>query len=435
LNKLKSMEQIKYSGNKDWNKILQRPVADLPLLEKKVSKILASVRRGGDRAVSKFILAFDKADLKSFLVTEKEFEEAEKKISKELKTAIGIAKKNIERFHSHQLRDEAVLETMPGIKCWRRNVPIEKVGLYIPGGSAPLFSTLLMLGIPAVIAGCKLITVCSPSDRSGKLHPAILFVARILGIKNVFKIGGVQAIAAMRYGTETVPAVNKIFGPGNQYITCAKQLIQQDGFAIDLPAGPSEVAVFADESAEPAFVAADLLSQAEHGPDSQVVLLSVSADLLNKTRSEISRQLINLPRKAIAEQSLKKSKMILVQTPDQALEILNAYAPEHLILSCRQPEWMAKRVLNAGSVFLGNYSPESAGDYASGTNHTLPTNGFAKSHSGVSVESFVRKISFQQLTRDGFAKISKTIEVMATAEGLEGHARAAKIRLDHEFIR
>jgi histidinol dehydrogenase len=429
------MEQISYTRNKDWNKILQRPAIDNSLLEKKVRKILESVRKGGDQAVSKFILAFDKADLKSFLVTEKEFEEAEKKVSKELKHAIRIAKKNIEKFHSGQLREEGVVETMPGIKCWRRNVPIEKVGLYIPGGSAPLFSTLLMLGIPAVIAGCKQITVCSPSDRNGKLHPAILFIARILGIKSVFKIGGVQAIGAMRYGTETVPAVNKIFGPGNQYITCAKLLIQQGGFAIDLPAGPSEVAVFADESAVPAFVAADLLSQAEHGPDSQVILLSVSEDLLNKTRIEISKQLNNLPRKEIAWQSLKKSKMVLVQNFDQALEILNAYAPEHLILSCKQSERMAKRVLNAGSVFLGNYSPESAGDYASGTNHTLPTNGFAKSHSGVSVESFVKKISFQQLSSNGIAKIAKTIEVLSAAEGLEGHARAAKIRVAHESMR
>jgi histidinol dehydrogenase len=429
------MRQLKYSPNKDWGKILQRPAEDAPLLEKKVRKILQTVKKGGDYAVSQFVLAFDKAVLKEFLVTEKEFGEAGEALAGDLKAAIRIAKKNIEVFHSRQLRDEPSMETMPGIKCWRRNVAIEKVGLYIPGGTAPLFSTLLMLGIPAVMAGCREIIVCSPSDRNGKLSPAILFVAQLLGIKKVFKIGGVQAIAAMRFGTETIPAVHKIFGPGNQYITCAKRLIQMDGFAIDMPAGPSELAVFADESANPAFVAADLLSQAEHGPDSQVILVSLSEVLLHQTKAEIRRQIRDLPRKQIAALSLKKSKMIHVQTADQALEILNAYAPEHLILSCKQAAQVAEKVRNAGSVFLGNYSPESAGDYASGTNHTLPTNGFAKSYSGVSVDSFIKKITFQHLSEKGFAGISKTVEVMALAEGLHGHANAAKIRARQRFVR
>ncbi|HEY4875548.1 MAG TPA: histidinol dehydrogenase [Puia sp.] len=424
------MESIKYSKNKDWRKILQRPAINSSSLEKKVNKILNEVKKKGDKAIRRFTEEFDGVKLKSFSVTEAEFKEAEKSVSDELKNAIVVAKNNIEKFHAVQLKPVDVIETMSGIKCWRKNVSIEKVGLYIPGGTAPLFSTLLMLGIPAQIAGCKEIIVCSPPDKKGKLHPAILFVAQLLDIKTVFKIGGVQAIAAMALGTETVPAVYKIFGPGNQFITCAKQLIQKDGVAIDMPAGPSEVAVFADETADASFVAADLLSQAEHGADSQVVLVTNSVNLSQKIMSEIKKQLGKLPRKEIAKKSLEKSRIILVESDNEAMEILNEYAPEHLILSCKNAEELSNKVINAGSVFLGNYSPESVGDYASGTNHTLPTNGYAKSYSGVSVDSFVKKITFQQLSRQGLTKIGKTVITMAEAERLSAHAEAVRVRIE-----
>jgi len=422
------MKQIRFSKNKDWSKILQRPVFDSSLLEKKVNKILNEVKKKGDKAVKKFTEEFDGLKLKNFSVTANEFEEAEKLLSKELKNAIAIAKNNIEKFHAIQLQPIEIIETMPGVKCWRKNIAIEKVGLYIPGGSAPLFSTLLMLGIPAVIAGCRRIIVCSPPDKNGKLHPAILFVSQLLGIKEIFKIGGVQAIAAMSYGTETVPLVYKIFGPGNQFITCAKQLIQKDGTAIDMPAGPSEVAVFADESANASFVAADLLSQAEHGIDSQVILVTTSEKLSGKIKNEIKKQVEKLSRKKIAKQALQNSKIVLVKNADEAIEILNEYAPEHLILSCKNAEEVSEKVINAGSVFLGNYSPESVGDYASGTNHTLPTNGYAKSYSGVSVDSFVKKITFQQLSQSGLTEIGNTVEIMAEAEGLNAHANAVRVR-------
>ncbi len=422
------MQQIKYLKNKDWGKILQRPVFDSSSLEKKVEKILNAVKKKGDKAVKKFTEEFDGVKLKNVLVTANEFAEAENLLSNELKAAITIAKNNVEKFHAAQLQPVEVIETMPGVRCWRKNVAIEKVGLYIPGGSAPLFSTLLMLGIPATIAGCKRIVVCSPPDKNEKLHPAILFVAQLLGIKEVFKIGGVQAIAAMAYGTETVPAVYKIFGPGNQFITCAKQMIQKNGIAIDMPAGPSEVAVYADETANASFVAADLLSQAEHGPDSQVVLITSSADSSRRIKTEIKIQLEKLPRKEIAKQALEKSKIVLVKNDSEAIEVLNEYAPEHLILSCANAEELADKVVNAGSVFLGNYSPESVGDYASGTNHTLPTNGYAKSYSGVSMDSFVKKITFQQLSREGLTEIGESVVTMAEAEGLTGHANAVRVR-------
>jgi histidinol dehydrogenase len=423
------MELIKYSKNKDWRKILQRPAIDSSSLEKKVNKILEEVKEKGNKAIKEFTEEFDGVKLKNFSVTNAEFKEAYEFVSNELKGAIIIAKENIEKFHLAQLQPLEIIETLPGIKCWRKNVAIEKVGLYIPGGTAPLFSTLLMLGIPAQIAGCKEIIVCSPPDKKGKLHPAILYVAKLLGIKTVFKIGGVQAIAAMAFGTETVPDVYKIFGPGNQFITCAKQLIQKDGVAIDMPAGPSEVAVFADETADISFVAADLLSQAEHGADSQVILITNSVDLSKKIKNEINKQLEKLPRKEIAKRSLEKSKIILVMNDNEAMEIVNEYAPEHLILSCKNAEELSSKVINAGSVFLGNYSPESVGDYASGTNHTLPTNGYAKSYSGVSVDSFVKKITFQQLSRQGLTEIAKTVEIMAEAEGLSAHAEAVRIRI------
>jgi histidinol dehydrogenase len=423
------MELIKYSKNKDWRKILQRPAIDSSSLEKKVNKILNEVKKKGDKAIRKFTEEFDGIKMKNFSVTETEFKEAEKLMSDELKNAISVAENNIEKFHAAQLQPVDMIETMPGVKCWRKNVAIEKVGLYIPGGNAPLFSTLLMLGIPARIAGCKEIIVCSPPDKKGKLHPAILFVAQLLGIKQVYKIGGVQAIAGMTYGTETIPAVYKIFGPGNQFITCAKQLIQKNGVAIDMPAGPSEVAIFADETADVSFVAADLLSQAEHGADSQVILVTTSENLSQKIKGEIKRQLEKLPRKEIAKRSLEKSKIILVKNDDEAMQILNEYAPEHLILSCKNAQELSDKVINAGSVFLGNYSPESVGDYASGTNHTLPTNGYAKSYSGVSVDSFVKKITFQQLSRQGLTEIAKTVEILAEAEGLSAHAEAVRIRI------
>jgi histidinol dehydrogenase len=424
------MQTIKYSKNKNWQEILQRPVFDSSSLEKKVKKILDVVKSKGDKAVKKFTEEFDGVKLKNSLVTDAEFAEAEKLVNDDLKNAIVIAKNNVDKFHVVQLQQPEIIETMPGVKCWRKSVAIEKVGLYIPGGTAPLFSTLLMLGIPATIAGCKKIIVCSPPDKKGKLHPAILYTAKLLGIKEVYKIGGVQAIGAMAYGTKTIPQVYKIFGPGNQFITCAKQLIQKDGIAIDMPAGPSEVAVYADESANASFVAADLLSQAEHGADSQVVLVVDSADLSRKIKAEIKNQLEKLPRKVIAEKALEKSKIVLVKNDDEAIEVLNEYAPEHLILSCASAESLAEKVINAGSVFIGNYSPESVGDYASGTNHTLPTNGYAKSYSGVSVDSFVKKITFQQLSREGIAEIGKAVEMMAEAEGLKAHANAVRVRLE-----
>ncbi|HLY70674.1 MAG TPA: histidinol dehydrogenase [Puia sp.] len=422
------MQVITYSKRKDWQKILQRPVIDSYSLEKKVTKILNDVKRRGDKSIKKFTEAFDKIKLERLSVTKDEIKDAENWVSDELKDAIAIAKENIEKFHLAQVHPVEIIETMTGIKCWRKNIGIEKVGLYIPGGSAPLFSTLLMLGIPARVAGCKEIIVCSPPDQRGKLHPAILFVAQLLNIKQVFKIGGVQAIGAMAYGTETIPPVYKIFGPGNQFITCAKQLIQRDGVAIDMPAGPSEVAIFADDTADVSFIAADLLSQAEHGEDSQVILITSSNLLTRQIKNEIKKQLENLSRKEIAEKALSKSKIILVKNDEEAMQLLNAYAPEHLILSCRNAADLAEEVINAGSVFIGNYSPESVGDYASGTNHTLPTNGYAKSYSGVSVDSFVKKITFQQLSRQGLAKIGKTVIEMATAEGLDAHAEAVRMR-------
>jgi len=423
------MQLIKYPKRRDWEKILQRPSFRSLSLEKKVKKILEAVKTNGDKAVRDFTEAFDGVKLKNLSASKAEIADAGKLLSEDLKQAIIAAKKNIEKFHAAQLQPVEIIETMPGIKCWRKNVAIEKVGLYIPGGTAPLFSTLLMLGIPATLAGCKRIVVCSPPDKKGKLHPAILFIANLLGIEEVYKIGGVQAISAMAYGTQTVPSVYKIFGPGNQYITCAKQLIQKDGVAIDMPAGPSEVAVFADETADPSFVAADLLSQAEHGPDSQVILLSSSGNLSQVIKREIKNQLEQLPRKHIVQKALENSKIILVKNEQEALSILNEYAPEHLILSCKNAESFADKVVNAGSVFIGNYSPESVGDYASGTNHTLPTNGYAKSYSGVSVNSFVKKITFQQLSREGLIEIAKTTEIMAEAEGLQAHANAVSIRV------
>lgn len=418
------MQVIKYPERKTWEEILKRPAFDNSSLENGVFSILKDVKENGDSALRKYSLLFDKMELNSLEVTKQEFAEAEKKVSKGLKSAIQLAKRNIEKFHLAQKEKVKVIEPAKGVKCWRKSVSIEKVGLYIPGGCAPLFSTILMLGIPAKIAGCMEIILCTPSADA-----AIVYVAKLVGIKKVFKVGGAQAIGAMAYGTETIPKVNKIFGPGNQYVTCAKQLIQKDGVAIDMPAGPSEVAVLADKSCVPSFVASDLLSQAEHGADSQVILVSDSEKVIDEVQKEILIQLEKLPRKEIAKKALENSKAILAKNKKEAIDLLNDYAPEHLILSCKNSDKLAGKIINAGSVFLGNYSPESAGDYASGTNHTLPTNGYAKSYSGASLDSFVKKIVFQKLSKDGLKKIGKAVELMAEAEGLDAHSNAIKIRI------
>ena len=423
------MELIKYPEKNEWRDLLRRPSIDSLSLEKKVRKILENVKEKGDKAVKKYSKEFDGIKLKKLQVSDKEIKEADKLVADELKQAIRTAKSNIEKFHSTQLHEEDIVETMPGVKCWRKNIPIEKVGLYIPGGTAPLFSTILMLGVPAKIAGCKEIVLCTPPGKDDALHPAILFAASLVGVTKIFKVGGVQAIGAMAFGTETIPAVYKIFGPGNQYVTCAKQLVQQYGIAIDMPAGPSEVAVYADETADPRFVAADLLSQAEHGVDSQVLLVVNKESLVETIKGQLVTQLDKLPRKELAEKALDNSKIMLVNNDEEAIELLNEYAPEHLILSCAHADELAHKVINAGSVFIGNFSPESAGDYASGTNHTLPTNGFAKAYSGVSVDSFVKKITFQKLNEEGLNSIGSSVVAMAEAEGLKAHAEAVKLRL------
>jgi histidinol dehydrogenase len=419
-----------YPEKKAWKDLLVRPSLDDSSLEASVSNILKEVKQNGDEAVKRFATMFDKVTIKNFLVTTQEINEAVSLVAEELKEAIQQAKLNIEKFHRLQIKPEEPIETMPGVTCWRKSVAIEKVGLYIPGGSAPLFSTLLMLGIPAKIAGCKSIILCSPPNKEGKLHPAILFAAKLVGVTQIYKIGGAQAIGAMAYGTATIPKVYKIFGPGNQYVTFAKQLVQKDGVAIDMPAGPSEVAVLADESANACFVAADLLSQAEHGSDSQAILVSTSESLVTDAKAEIERQLAGLPRKGVAENAIKNSKIFLVRNIKEGIELINEYAPEHLIISCKDDENIAEKIVNAGSVFLGNYSPESVGDYASGTNHTLPTNGYAKAYSGVSADSFVKKITFQKLSKEGLRQISKTVELMAEAEGLGAHGNAVRVRLE-----
>jgi len=423
------MKVIKSPKKEVWPELLQRPVMDQLSLEKKVRKVLQKVKDGGDKALKKFTKDFDGARIRKLMVSEKEMIDATGKVAAELKEAIKLAANNIAAFHSSQLGEEQVIETMPGVKCWRRSVPIEKVGLYIPGGTAPLFSTVLMLGIPAKLAGCKEIILCSPPQKDGTIHPVILFAAQTVGISKIYKSGGAQAIAAMAFGTETVPKVFKIFGPGNQYVTCAKQLVQSEGVAIDMPAGPSEVCVLADEFANPVFIAADLLSQAEHGADSQVLLVTTSQKLASEVKTEIENQLRDLPRQSIASKALENSRSIIVKTKEDAIDLVNEYAAEHLIIACEDDEAIAEKIVNAGSVFLGNYSPESAGDYASGTNHALPTNAFAKSYSGVSVDSFVKKITWQKLTKEGLIQIADAVQTMAKAEGLDAHARAVSLRL------
>jgi len=424
------MQVIEYPKREEWPQLVQRPVLEQLSLEKKVRKLLSKVKEGGDKAVKKFTREFDGVKIKNLLVSEKEIKKAAGEVAEELKEAIITAKNNITAFHTLQLQQEQSVETIPGVKCWRKSVGIEKVGLYIPGGTAPLFSTVLMLGIPAKLAGCREIILCTPPQKDGTINPVILFTAQLAGITKVFKAGGAQAIAAMAYGTASIPKVYKIFGPGNQYVTCAKQWIQSDGVAIDMPAGPSEVCVLADDSADPSFVAADLLSQAEHGADSQVLLVTTSKELALKVQVEIDKQVDQLPRKKLALQALENSKVIVIGSMDDAVELVNEYAAEHLIISCVDDEAITGKIINAGSVFLGNYSPESVGDYASGTNHVLPTNGFARAYSGVSVDSFVKKISYQKLTKEGLRNIGRTVMAMAEAEGLEAHSKAVSLRLD-----
>ncbi|MFT3678760.1 MAG: histidinol dehydrogenase [Ferruginibacter sp.] len=424
------MSQIFINPSKDkWPVITRRPVIDSKPLEATVAAVLADVKHNGDDAVKKYTLQFDKVQLGDLKVSEAEINEAAVLVSNDLKKAIQAAKENIAKFHLRQKEIITEVETVTGVICWRKSVAIQKVGLYIPGGTAPLFSTLLMLGIPATLAGCKEIVVCTPSGRDGKVNPAVLYTASLVGINNIYKIGGVQAIGAMAYGTDSVPQVYKIFGPGNQYVTCAKQLVNKEGLAIDMPAGPSEVAVYADNTCNPAYVAADLLSQAEHGTDSQVMLVATSEQIVTAVEKELELQLKVLPRNEIAAQSLANSSYIVMDDEEGAFDLLNEYAPEHLIIASDKAIVLAEKVVNAGSVFLGHYSPESVGDYASGTNHTLPTNGYAKAYSGVSLDSFVKKITFQQLTMDGLKNIGDTVEQMAAAEGLEAHKNAVSIRL------
>jgi len=422
------MQIINNPDRKDWKQLVQRPYVDNTAVLSSVQMILNAVKQHSDEAIWSFTKKFDGVELKNFTVSGEEISQASMQISEELKKAIQNAKENIEVFHKAQLQKTEIIDTMRGVQCWRKSIAIEKIGLYIPGGTAPLFSTVLMLGVPAMIAGCKEITLCTPCDKNGKVHPAILFSAQLVGINRILKVGGAQAIAAMAYGTETIPAVYKIFGPGNQYVTAAKQLVQMQGVAIDMPAGPSEVCVLADESSDASFVASDLLSQAEHGPDSQVLLVSTKLSVVNKVQEEIKRQLEQLPRKELAQKALQNSKAVVVENMDEAIDLVNEYAAEHLILSCKNADVLADKIINAGSVFIGNYSPESVGDYASGTNHTLPTNGFARAYSGVSVDSFVKKITYQKLTKEGLENISRTVIEMAEAEGLQAHAEAVKLR-------
>lgn len=425
------MQVYKYPDKKDWPYLLQRPVMEQQGLDNIVREILSGIKADGDHALEKYTKNFDKVELDSVRVSTDEIDAAEKELDTTLKDAILLAYENIKKFHQAQVNDVMTIETMPGVTCWRKSLPIEKVGLYIPGGTAPLFSTILMLGIPATIAGCSEIILCSPPSSAGKLHPAILFTAKLVGVTKIFKAGGVQAIGAMAYGTDSIPRVHKIFGPGNQYVTAAKQIVQQEGTAIDMPAGPSEVCVLADDSANASFVAADLLSQAEHGMDSQVLLVSTSEQLVADVQLQLEKQLQVLPRKDLATASLLNSRAIIVDDIDTAVTMVNEYAAEHLILSCANDEEIALRITTAGSVFLGHLSPESAGDYASGTNHTLPTNGYARSYSGVSVDSFVKKITYQKLNQKGLESIGPAVIAMAEAEGLRAHAAAVKIRLEN----
>ncbi len=424
------MNIIKYPKPNEWEEILKRPEIKSEDLFNRVQEILNTVKQQGDQALHHFNEQFDKVSLNSLSVSEEEIQNSSNKVPMELKEAIKTAHKNIYKFHSSQKTEEKKVETTKGVFCWRKSIPIEKVGFYVPGGTAPLYSTVLMLSIPAQIAGCKEMILCTPPNSNGEIEPAILYAAQLAGVSKIFKIGGAQAIAAMAYGTESIPKVYKIFGPGNQYVTAAKQLVSLKEVAIDMPAGPSEVAVLADQSANPAFVAADLLSQAEHGIDSQVILVTTDERLIPKVENEMDRQLQNLPRREMTKKTLENSKIILTHSIEEGMDIINAYAPEHLILEVENYNEVATQVVNAGSVFLGSYTPESAGDYASGTNHTLPTNGYAKAYSGVSLDSFVRKTTFQEITPEGLRNIGPTVETLAKNELLEAHKQAVTIRLN-----
>jgi len=423
------IRSVLYPEPDRWPEYIQRPVQKLEVIEPIIQQIFDQVKKEGDAGLKELTARLDKVALPNLLVSPEEIMAANDLVSPDLKQAIGTAAENIKKFHNTQQEPVVTVETMAGVTCWRKSIPIDRVGLYIPGGSAPLFSTLLMLGIPAQVAGCPDIILCTPPDKTGNVHPAILYTAQLLGIEKIFKIGGAQAVAAMAFGTESVPAVYKIFGPGNQYVTVAKQMVSKIGVAIDMPAGPSEVLVIADEQADPEFVASDLLAQAEHGPDSQVVVITNSKHLLNQVEAAISRQIQDLPRKEIVEKALANSVGIVLADAEQMLAFSNLYAPEHLILAVQNPEELADKVTNAGSVFLGNYTPESCGDYASGTNHTLPTNAYARAYSGVSLDSFMKKITFQQISEVGLKNIGTTVEIMAEAEGLQAHKNAVSIRL------
>ena len=423
------MKVIRYPRRSDWDALLLRPELNVQDLRETVGKVLNDVKQRGDEAVLGYEEQFDRVCLSSLTVSKDEIAEAENLVPDDLKTAISLAAENIRTFHEAERFIPTKVETKPGVTCWQKAVPIEKVGLYIPGGTAPLFSTVLMLAIPARIAGCKEIILCTPPNREGKVNPVILYAAKMAGVSRIFKAGGVQAIGAMAYGTESIPKVYKIFGPGNQYVQAAKQQVSLYDVAIDMPAGPSEVEVLADETANAAFVAADLLSQAEHGIDSQVLLVSTSEKLIKQVEQEVERQLDVLPRKEIAAKALENSRLILVHSMEEAMDMTNMYAPEHLIIEAKDYETLAEQVWNAGSVFLGSFSPESAGDYASGTNHTLPTKGYAKAYSGVNLDAFIRKITFQELTKDGLRTIGPAIETMASHEGLDAHRNAVTIRL------
>lgn len=425
------MKIINKPASKKWKKLAERPLVKQQKLMDTVEKMFYNIDRKGDKAVLEYSRKFDFAEQENLAVDDETIRAASDLISERLKDAIEIARNNIQKFHASQMEEAQKVETMPGVVCWRENRPIESVGIYIPGGTAPLFSTVLMLAIPARLAGCNEIILCTPPDENGEINPAILYTAQLAGITKIFAVGGIQAIGAMTFGTETIPKVNKIFGPGNQYVMAAKRSAQFYGVAIDMPAGPSEVLVIADETSVPAFVAADLLSQAEHGPDSQVILLSNNKKVLKEVLQEVEQQLDSLPRKEIAGLALKNSKAILFDNIDECVAFSNLYAPEHLILATETPVLIAKNVVSAGSVFLGNYSCESAGDYASGTNHTLPTNGFAKAYSGVSIDSFVKKITFQQIDKEGIQNIGNAIEIMAETEQLHAHKNAVTLRLGH----
>lgn len=427
------MQIFKYPSKDTWAQILARPVFDSTSLFETVQTVLDDVRLRGDAAVNEYTQKFDKVTLSQIEVTKEEIADAEKLVSVQLKQAIEMARRNIWKFHSEQQHDLPEIQTSPGVFCWQKAIAIEKVGLYVPGGTAPLFSTVLMLGIPAQIAECKEVVLCTPPNKEGKVHPAVLYAAKVAGVHRIFKIGGTQAIAAMAYGTESVPKVYKIFGPGNQYVTAAKQLVSLRDVAIDMPAGPSEVEVLADKTANPAFVAADLLSQAEHGVDSQSILITVDEVIVEPVLAQIEIQLEQLPRKELAKKALENSKIIILKTLEEAVEMTNEYAPEHLIISTHYHMGVAANIINAGSVFLGNYTPESAGDYASGTNHTLPTNGYAKAYNGVNLDSFVRKVTFQQITKEGLTNLSNAIILMAENEELQAHSNAVKIRLEEEI--